>query len=67
MASIAAGRALEVQAAFTPIFDLPPTDDVADELEPRGVDFGNGNGSAWDADGAGADPGSAGCDDGGWG
>lgn len=47
------------------IFDLPPTDDAANELERRNVDFGNGN--DWDAGGAGADLGGGGSDDGGWG
>ena len=45
--------------------DLPPTDDVANELEQRNVDFGNGN--DWDAGSAGVDLGGGGSDDGGWG
>jgi hypothetical protein len=48
------------------IFDLPPTDDAAGELENRSVDFGNGNGNDWDADGPGTDLGGGGSDDGGW-
>jgi hypothetical protein len=47
------------------IFDLPPTDDAANELEQRNVDFGSGN--DWDAGGAGVDLGGGGSDDGGWG
>jgi hypothetical protein len=46
------------------IFDSPPTDDAANELERRSVDFGNG--SDWDAGSAGADLGGGGADDGGW-
>ena len=49
------------------VFDLPPTDDAANELERRNVDFGNGNGNEWDAGGAGVDLGGGGSDDGGWG
>jgi tetratricopeptide (TPR) repeat protein len=44
--------------------DLPPTDDAANELEQRNVDFGNGN--DWDAGSAGVDLGGGGSDDGGW-
>lgn len=44
--------------------DLPPTDDAANELERRNVDFGSGN--DWDAGGAGVDLGGGGSDDGGW-
>lgn len=45
-------------------FDSPPTDDAANELERRDVDFGNGN--DWDAGSAAADLGGGGSDDGGW-
>jgi hypothetical protein len=49
------------------VFDAPPTDDAANELERRNVDFGNGN--DWDAGDAGVDlgGGGGGTDDGGWG
>lgn len=46
------------------IFNPPPADDAANELERRSVDFGNGN--DWDAGSAGVDLGSGGSDDGGW-
>ena len=46
------------------IFNPPPVDDAANELERRSVDFGNGN--DWDAGSAGVDLGSGGSDDGGW-
>ena len=45
------------------IFDLPPTDAAASELENRSVDFGDGGG--WDT-GSAADLGGAGSDDGAW-
>jgi hypothetical protein len=46
------------------IFDEPPADDAARELEQRNVDFGNGN--DWDAGSGSVDTGSSGSDDGGW-
>lgn len=46
------------------IFDAPPTDNAADELERRSVDFGNG--ADWDAGGGGADLGGGGSDGSGW-
>ena len=47
------------------IFDSPPTDDAANEIERRSVDFGNAG--DWDPGSAGADQGGGGSDDGGWG
>ena len=47
------------------LFDAPQTDEAANELERRNVDFGNGN--DWDAGNAGSDAGVGGSDDGGWG
>lgn len=47
------------------MFESPPTDDAAVELERRNVDFGNGG--DWDAGNGVADQGGGGSDDGGWG
>ena len=47
------------------VFDPPPANDAAGELERRSVDFGNGN--DWDTGSAGVDLGDAASDDGGWG
>ena len=47
------------------VFDAPPTDAAAKELENRNVDFGNG--AEWDSGGTAADSGNGGSDDGGWG
>ena len=46
------------------MFDAPPTDDAANELASRRVDFGSG--ADWDSGGGGADLGGGGSDDGGW-
>ena len=46
------------------VFDAPPTDNAANELENRNVDFGNG--ADWDSGGSAADLGGGGSDGGGW-